>query len=352
MAQRELILTPMVFQDLDPKQLDALHLAALDTFYVVRQSDLDPKTVDLLQRNPRSAALCSAAEYVRAAQNPNLQRRNIMVLNTGDERNEPLRKHIGNSGVMQIIGVTSPPLMRAMLGSALEFMVGRGHRGLLARVANSRGIDSQAFTLRTSSDRAQAQAFAASFVRGVYDSCSFLSPQPSGTPDALWPWPGSSFVNKAISDILDELMMNAIWDAKPEFRHLSRTETCVLEEGRHVNVECLSDGVTIAVAVEDCEGTFPWSALAGPFSYVLGLKPELKVNEGPGGAGLGLFMILQRTSFLSVEVSKGRFTRVTAFFRIDDSVREMQSRPKSILVYSSDLDGYPAPHSLEPSAAS
>jgi hypothetical protein len=135
--------------------------------------------------------------------------------------------------------------------------------------------------------------------------------------------------------------MNAIWDANPEHNRRGRTEVCVLEEGKEVVIECSCDGVNLALSVEDRQGTFPWAALFGPLSFALGTKPELKINEGPGGAGLGLYMVLQRTSILSFEVKRDQFTRVTAILRLDESARDMQARPKTVLVFEDQM--YSAP---------
>ena len=341
MTARDLIITPAVTKDLQLLQLDALELAALDTFYVLKICSLDAATQRSLHGNPKSMVICSAAEAAALLNDGSLSPLQTIVLNFGDERSEAIREGLGQSGLLFIMGATSPALMRGMLGSILEFCAARGHRGLLPRLASANTMTTKRFRIESSDQRAAAQQFTTSCVRQAYEESSRLQKMPITATDGSWPWPGSSFTSKAVSDILDELMMNAIWDAHPAYRNLPRTDVCRLTSDQEVHVECASDGLTLAVSVEDTQGTFPWNALRGPLAFVLGLKPDLKVNEGPGGAGLGLFMILQRTSILTIEVSRGNSTRVSSLLRIDDSARDMQARPKSLLVFSRDIEGHP-----------
>jgi anti-sigma regulatory factor (Ser/Thr protein kinase) len=292
--------------------------------------------------------LCLADEAAKLLEQQHVPASQLILLNFGDARSEALRPSLASSGLLFVLGASPPTLMRAMLGSILEFRIGRGSRGLLPRLIKNSEVSTNMFSLLASDQRPEAQAFASQCLRCAYQEGDRILKTPgfeatsamaAPAADRSWHWPGSSFVSKAVADILDELMMNAIWDAHPALRHAPRSEVCQLDPDKPVLIECASDGVTFAITVEDREGTFPWRALAGPLAFALGLKPDLKVNEGPGGAGLGLFMILQRTSILTLEVQKGQHTRVSAILRIDDSARDMQARPKTVLVYSDTMEG-------------
>lgn len=341
MTHRELIITDKALSSLHREQVNALELAALDTFYRVERKEPSPELAAALEHQSASMLLCTPEDAASMlARFPSAATR-LIVLNFGDGRSEALRTLLDHSGILFIVGAVAPNLLRAMIGSILEFRIGRGHRGLLPRLIRTPHVQLQTFRLDSSDQRSKAQAFTSSCVRTAYQNSA---PEPHSNPgleDAAWPWPGSQYVNKAASDIVDELLMNAIWDAHPDLRHIPRSGVCTLKPDEPVLVECAFDNLNFALAVQDCHGTFPWKALPGPMAFALGLKPDLKVNEGPGGAGLGLYMILQRTSMLTIDVSRGHLSRVTALLRIDDSTRDMQARPKSVLVYSHDMDGLP-----------
>jgi hypothetical protein len=334
MTERFLYVTPDAVKNLSSGQMDAVELASLDTFHTIRHAEFTQDLADHLRTNGRDTVVCTPADCSALLTTGISLPRKTVLLNFADARSEPMRSNIATSFIHFILGVSTPNIMRALLGSILEFNVGRGYRGIMPRLSNSRGLRTESRTLHSSSERSKIQEFAMESIRKTLQENSSQSDGLVATTENPWPWPGSQFFHKAAIDILDELLMNAIWDANPNFHHLGRGEVRTLENGKSVSIDCTSDGITFGLSVEDQEGTFPWKAVAGPLTYALGLKPELKVNEGPGGAGLGLFMILQRTSVLTVEIQRNRSTRVTVVIRFDDTVRDMQARPKTVLVFS------------------
>lgn len=346
MTGRFLYVTPAAMKNLSAAQIDAIELASLDTFHDLRQEEFTAQLAEDIRASGRHTVIATPLDCACLLNSGSILPRQTVLLNFADERSEPLRSSIECSQIHFTLGVSTPNLMRALLGSVLEFSVGRGHRGIMPRLSNANGLKTTRHTLHSSSERPQVQEFAVQSIRNTLSEHGNTSDTLLPTPENPWPWPGSQFFHKATADILDELLMNAIWDANPRFHHLGRGEVCTLEAGKCVAIDCSSDGISFGLSVEDQEGTFPWKALAGPLTYALGLKPELKVNEGPGGAGLGMFMILQRTSILTIEIHRNRSTRVTVVIRFDDSIRDMQARPKSILVFSD------APEVEAPSEAS
>jgi hypothetical protein len=337
MTERFLYVTPDALKNLATNQMDAVELASLDTFHTIRHAEFTEELAHYMRTNGRDTVLCTPADcaaLLSSGSSGTTLPRKTVLLNFADARSEPLRSSISSSFIHFILGVSTTSIMRALLGSILEYNVGRGYRGIMPRLSNAKGLKTESRKLHSSSERSVIQEFTMDSIRKTLKENSSNSDGLTPTPENPWPWPGSQFFHKAAIDILDELLMNAIWDANPSFHHLGRGEVCTLENGKSVSIDCTSDGITFGLSVEDHEGTFPWKAIAGPLTYALGLKPELKVNEGPGGAGLGLFMILQRTSILTVEVQRNRSTRVTVVIRFDDTVRDMQARPKTVLVFS------------------
>jgi hypothetical protein len=68
--------------------------------------------------------------------------------------------------------------------------------------------------------------------------------------------------------------------------------------------------------------------------FSLGFKGENKINEEQSsGAGIGLFMILQKIGVLVFEVEKGKATRATAIARGDQPLRDMQKTTRTLLFY-------------------
>jgi hypothetical protein len=136
-----------------------------------------------------------------------------------------------------------------------------------------------------------------------------------------------------MGDIVDELLMNAIWDAHPVRRTADRSIPPCLDEGETIEVECQCDGTNLSLSVTDHHGSFPTGAANKPMRYALGFRNEPQLNEGPGGAGLGLLMTLQKVAALSIEIEAGKVTRSVALLRGDQPLREMQRRPRSVLIF-------------------
>ena len=342
MTERKLFLSPQVYQTLHAAQLDAIELAALDCSYSAHRMDPASRSTDSLMaeinENKANVLLLTSQECATFLDRQKLEvhrpdprlPKGIALVHTGEGRFDPFKDGSLSPQVRYMLGATTPVILRGLVGSMLEFQIGIGHRGVLPRIATAQGIEAETRLLKSSSERSNIQEFVAEYTKSM--GRKFKTQISSNF----------NHYAKALTDILDELLMNAIWDSNPEFKNKSRTEDCILANGKEVTIECSCDGVNLALAVEDKHGTFPWVALFGPQSFALGAKPPLRINEGPGGAGLGLYMVLQKTSILSFEIKKDAYTRVTAILRLDESARDMQARPKTLLVFSDDMYTTPA----------
>ncbi|MES2615161.1 MAG: hypothetical protein V4591_07090 [Bdellovibrionota bacterium] len=144
---------------------------------------------------------------------------------------------------------------------------------------------------------------------------------------------GASVYAKNLADVLEEFLMNAIWDANPKYVGEDRTKPVQLLENEKVNIFCLFDGINLILSVTDLFGSFSAKAIQKYIQFSLGVKEEKTVHEGNGGAGIGLFMILQKIGGLVFEVEKGKATRATAIVRGDQPLREMQKRSRTLLFY-------------------
>lgn len=142
---------------------------------------------------------------------------------------------------------------------------------------------------------------------------------------------GISSYPKQMADVLDELLMNAIWDANRGQNMSTRTQVVSINLTEPVTLKASCDNKSLILNVTDSQGTFPSSIITRYIRYALGFRENTIMHEGTAGAGLGLYMILQKVTALSVEVERGKFTRVCAIIRGDQSLRDMQRLPRTIL---------------------
>jgi len=126
---------------------------------------------------------------------------------------------------------------------------------------------------------------------------------------------GASTYAKNLADILEEFLMNAIWDANPKYAHVDRTKPIQLLENEKVHIFCLFDGINLILSVTDPFGSFTSNSIQKHIEFALGIKGEATLQEGNGGAGIGLFMIFKKIGVLVFEVEKGKMTRATAIAR-------------------------------------
>lgn len=227
--------------------------------------------------------------------------------------------------IRYLIGTKSPDFFESMICAVLAFHRNFDNPSPSSELANyfidKSKLKTSRLTLSRSTQRAEMQNLVQKFFdEQIGQSRAKLAPGISSYP-------------KNISDVLDEFLMNAIWDANPHREHLARNVPTQLDENESVEIECGFDGTYLTLSVVDAHGTFPARALRGPIRYALGIKETAKLNEGPGGAGLGLYMVLQKVAALAFEIERGQTTRATAVLRADTSLREMQRQPRSLLMF-------------------
>lgn len=328
MAKRSLHILESTFAALHPAQTDAIELACLDCGYVLCEESQPKNAVKELLQNPRSMLLTDVAGLVQLVQShPKLPTKQIIVCahSNIESETQPPEKFRDLEDIRFLIGATVPSFMRSVLGSILEFQLtkDRGVRGLAPRLLRVEELKWKRFKLVTSEERETlgqkvTQFFTKSLAEHKEEFANGISSYP-----------------KNLADVLDEFLMNAIWDANPERMSDSRRTHANLNEGESIEIFYAFDGLNLILSVEDSHGTFPVKAMGGPLRYALGFKDEAKIKEGPGGAGLGLYMVLQKVAALSIEVERGKKTRAVAILRADLSLREMQKKARTVLLFES-----------------
>ena len=136
-------------------------------------------------------------------------------------------------------------------------------------------------------------------------------------------------------ELAHELLMNALYDAPtdgaghPVYAHDRKAEVR-LSDGDAATIRCASDGVRVAIEVEDRFGRLTREHLFG--SLVRGLQGGAQDRSG-GGAGLGLTVVYRNSTALHVEVEPGARTRLTALFELDLNLRDFRRRPRSLAFF-------------------
>lgn len=225
--------------------------------------------------------------------------------------------------IRYLIGTNHPTFFSGLLSAILLFhsdTIKKSDR--VTKHLTSGQQNKMSLSLNRSTQRAEMQKVVQDFFESLVKS---TSPQ-SQASIASYP--------KNIADVLDEFLMNAIWDANPSREKRERSIPTQLDENEVVVIDCIGDNAYFTLSVQDTHGTFPSKALQGPIRYALGIKDAAKLNEGPGGAGLGLYMVLQKVSALIFEIEHGKATRAIAILRTNQTLKEMQREPRSILLFN------------------
>lgn len=124
------------------------------------------------------------------------------------------------------------------------------------------------------------------------------------------------------SAVVEELLTNAIYDAptnaegQPIYNHLPRTEPVVLKSDEQGIFRYACDGVLIGVSVEDPFGAFDRKTILDYLeSCYKGRAGTLQA--GKGGAGRGLFQIMEIADLVIWNVKARLKTEIIALFDID-----------------------------------
>lgn len=144
---------------------------------------------------------------------------------------------------------------------------------------------------------------------------------------------GSSSYAKLFGDIVDEFLMNAIWDASPNRNTIDRTKPITLQPEEYIDLLCMVDNINLFLTVSDKFGSFKSEGITKYIRFGLGFRETQNIKNETAGAGLGIFMILQKISILIFEVEKGKITTATALARGDQSIRDAQKKPKTVLFF-------------------
>lgn len=127
-----------------------------------------------------------------------------------------------------------------------------------------------------------------------------------------------------IRSVLEEMLMNAIYDAptdkqgKSLYNHMLRTEELILKPGEQGLLRFATDGMLIAVSVQDPFGSLQGSTILRYLEHnYAGSAAELNVKEKKGGAGRGLHQIVENSDLVVFNIDPSKKTEAIALFNVE-----------------------------------
>ena len=111
---------------------------------------------------------------------------------------------------------------------------------------------------------------------------------------------------------IDELLMNAIWDASSQDTHKNRTQKITLSSPVSLTINQYHDDF-LEISITDNHGSFPVEALPSIWSKLFN-KDFLDVKETTQGAGIGLQLLLRNSLGLIYKVEPGKKTKASIYF--------------------------------------
>ena len=137
-------------------------------------------------------------------------------------------------------------------------------------------------------------------------------------------------------EVQEELLMNAIWDANPKLKDVDRRVPIALLPQETVQVEWCFDGTNLAIGVRDPFGSFGNSVIQKylKFLFTTDKKSMIRMQQEAAGAGLGLFMVLERLSSLIITVAPLKSTEVIAILNLTTSPKAFSKKQRSFQFFN------------------
>ncbi len=147
--------------------------------------------------------------------------------------------------------------------------------------------------------------------------------------------PTATYAQFAV-EVQEELLMNAIWDANPKLNNVDRRIPVALLPQDTLQVEWSFDGTHLAIGVRDPFGTFGKQVVQKylKFLFTNDKKAMIQLQQEAAGAGLGLFMVLERLSSLIITVAPTKTTEVIAMLNLTTSPKNFSKKQRSFQFFN------------------
>jgi hypothetical protein len=139
--------------------------------------------------------------------------------------------------------------------------------------------------------------------------------------------------------VADELVTNAVYNApldstgKSRYGHVSRTQEVALEPGEEVEVRFCCDRLRLGISVRDPFGSLTQERLLDNLARCF---RRAEVEQKEGGAGLGLYVVLESLSQFVVNIAPGKRTEMIGLIDVSGSYKDFASRKKSFNLFVAD----------------
>jgi hypothetical protein len=139
-----------------------------------------------------------------------------------------------------------------------------------------------------------------------------------------------------IESVVDELLMNALYDAPVVAAENDRDSTLPPDAKALLRWAC--DGRYFAVSVEDSFGALHKESILDHLVRARAERgrprPSSDGDEGGAGAGLGLYFILSSVTRFIANIAPGRRTEVVCLFDLKQSGRDSEACARSLHVFN------------------
>lgn len=142
---------------------------------------------------------------------------------------------------------------------------------------------------------------------------------------------------RRVSEMADELLINAIFDANPRFRDVDRSLPFSLDARESIEVSWGYDGEFFGVSVRDPFGRFACDTI---LKYVAARRTKDHMLEASSG-GLGLKLIFEKAHRVVTNVQAENATEVIALVRFDARMLEFERRKKSFYYFGKEVKKTP-----------
>lgn len=314
-------ITENLRKNLKQSQLDAIESACKAASYELKNENTNQEILDPLKNDKNCFILSDASDFIFFITKCKDEVKSNFILMPGDKDLALFEKYKAEmKSIRFLIGLIHADLLKIIMKQILTFK----NPATQSDIFNEFNFDPAITFMHQVSHSSERSGLQTKVTEFFYEE---IQKNKSNLVA------GVNSYSKIFGDIVDEFLMNAIWDACPSRNQIDRTQPIALDSDEKIDLNCLFDGVNFVLTVSDKFGSFQGDGIAKYIRFGLGYKEAETVKEGTPGAGLGIFMILQKIGVLIFEVYKGKLTRATAIARGDQSIRDAQKKPKTVLFF-------------------
>ncbi len=313
-------ITENLRKNINQNQLDAIQLACQSTSTTLNSNSLNTEIISSIKKDTEYFILSDAIDFVFfVTKARNLIGSNFIIMPNDKDLSLFEKYKEEMKDIRYLIGIIHIDLLKTILVQIITYKLNTS-KPLIDNL-NFSNPTTFSHKVMHSSERSELQSKVTDFFQSEIQK----------NKDKLVA--GSNSYSKILGDIVDEFLMNAIWDACPTRNNIDRTIPVALKDEESIELNCFFEGVSFVMSVCDKFGTFQGDGITKYIRFGVGYKETEAVKEGTPGAGLGIFMILQKIGVLVFEVEKGKLTRAIAIARGDQSIRDVQKKPKTVLFF-------------------